>query len=54
MLDQYGLSKKVDALSEEAKADLVQALKNAENKVTVSTIVSQWSCLLYTSPSPRD
>ena len=46
MLDQYGLSKKVDALSEEAKADLVQALKNAENKVTVSTIVSQWREIL--------
>jgi uncharacterized protein YpmB len=42
MLDKYGLDKWAAEMSVDAKARLTDALKNAENKVTVGTVISHW------------
>jgi hypothetical protein len=42
VIDKYGLSKVGEGLSDEAKELVSIALKNAENKITITTVGSHW------------
>ena len=43
------------ALAVFSKAELqIEITQGADNAVMVAVVPFEWSCLLYTSPSPRD
>jgi myosin heavy subunit len=42
MLDKYGIDRTISDLSEDGKQLVVQAIKNAENKITIQTVAAHW------------
>ena len=41
-ISKYNISAAASALSEEAKTDIIAALKRAESRITPSTVISHW------------
>ena len=48
----FSINSKIDQLQEESKFQ--EALKLCEDNYNDNDVELLWSCLLYTSPSPRD